>query len=353
MKAVRLRSTPHVAFIALGCVLLLIPGLFLLAIGAGKVTFKEFLDGPVWLGATALFLFLLRREARIAPPNGRLRLSWGLWIPGLWVLPFFWRHRPLQGVRGVQIQTESRGSGEKRSTVCAVRLTVEGGVRGDLLADCMRYLAARRLGERAAGALGLPLSDMFHRNGEETSRPAASLSKSLQQRLREGELDSPEPRRPEGSDLVLREEAGRLQVDRPPLMRFAIPRATLLFFLLIHGVLAFEIGHGGSGTQDGGIALRVIWILFGGISALAILGTLDIATVRWRVELDARRVRFLRRSWVFRRSAGIAVDELEELVVTDVLRLQGDRGSVTFGKDLEPEERAWIRDELLRGLKGP
>lgn len=30
-----------------------------------------------------------------------------------------------------------------------------------------------------------------------------------------------------------------------------------------------------------------------------------------------------------------------------------DRGRVTFGKDLEPEERAWIRDELPRGLKIP
>lgn len=349
MRRLRFRNVPPVGLFVLAGAIGLFPALYLFLFLTHSAPNDRFHTGPVWVLACTVPLYLLRREAVLDVGRRRVGLRWGLWIPGFPVLPVFWRRYSLDGVSAVHLKTESRSSGKNHRVVFAVRLDGPGT---PLLADRSSALAARRLAERAARGLGVPLTDTTQ-GGQPVTRPAESLSKSLGQRVRDGEVASPDPRRPEWSDLVVRTEDGALRIERPPVRRFgSVVIPTYLFYGLINLVIGVEFALGGPAHPQARIAVQVIWGVFGALSLVALVMSVEEATVQWRVELTSDRVRIHRKSWIVRGSRQMSLADLEEIHVDKGVRLISDDARIDIGADLDREEQEWLRAAVLRHLSG-
>jgi hypothetical protein len=344
VKPLRLRVGPPVPAAAIAVVVSFVPALYLCAVASGHATFRSFMDGPAWIVVATIPLWLFRRQVNV--DGQRLRIRWGIWIPFLFLVPIFWRRFPIDGAAGVDLRKEVRGSHDKaQSTYYVTRIA------GHLVAERVTYWPARRDAERVAEALGLPMSDSVD-NGAPVTRPATSLSKSLRKRLLDGEVASPDPRRPEWSDLVRREEKGVLAIERPAVRSFSVLYPTAAFYVLLNAVVWLEYTMGGPASKANTIAFFVIAPILGIAGVCAILLAIEEATVQWTVELTDDVVRLRKSSWIVRSSKVLKLAELEEMKVEEGIRLRSDRRQFEFAKDLDPEERQWVGHELLRRMRG-
>lgn len=347
MKTFRLRTGPPMPAVAVAVLLSLVPALYLAIVVSGKEAFSSFLEGPVWVILATVPLWLLRRESVVDRASQRLRVGWGFWIPGLVVVPLFWRRHSIQGSTSVGLRREIRGSKKSRDEFYVTRLLPGEAI----VTERLDYRSARRDAERTAEALDLPMADSVD-HADPVIRPAKSLSKSLRQRLRDGELPSPEPRRPGWSDLDRRDQGGVLTIERPAVRIFTTVLSVTLFHAVVNGILWVEHSLGGPAGSETSIAFYAIASILGLMSTAAFLMTLEEATVRWKVELSDERLRLHRRSWVLRSRREMRLSDLEEMAVEQCIRLRSDRRQIAFAEDLDPEEREWVGHELLRRMRG-
>ena len=331
--------------VALAVFVSFFPAIYLLMVVFDKPTFESFIEGPFWAIVATTPLWLFRRQAVVDAASRRLRVRWGIWIPFLFVLPVFWRRYSLEGLSMVLLEKVVRGGDKGKTTYYVTR------AGGRVVTERLRYRPARRDAERVAEALNLPMSDMVD-NATPVTRPAQSVSKSLRKRLLDGEVASPEPRRPEWSDLLRRDRDGIFAIDRPAVRSFNTVYPTVAFYALLNGVAWTEYTLGGPASKDTSIAFFVIAPILGIVGVWATLWTVYDATVQWSVELTDDTLRLRKRSWIARSSKSMSLSELEELTIEDRIRLRSDRGQIEFAADLDPEEREWVGHELLRRMRG-
>jgi hypothetical protein len=346
MKVLRLRTGPSIVAVAFAVFVSFFPAIYLLMVIFGKPTFKSFIEGPFWAMVATTPLWLSRRVAVVDPGSRRLRVRWGIWIPFLFVLPLFWRRYSLEGSSIVLLEKVVRGGDKGKTTYYVTR------TGGRIVTERLGYRPARRDAERVAEALNLPMSDMVD-NATPVTRPAQSVSKSLRKRLLDGEVASPEPRRPEWSDLLRRDRDGIFAIDRPAVRSFSAVYPTSAFYALLNGVVWYEYTLGGPASKENTIFFFIVAPILGIVGVWATLWTIHDATVQWSVELTGETLRVRKRSWIARSSRAMKLSELEELIIEPSIRVRSDRGKIEFAGDLDKEEREWVGHELLRRLRGP
>lgn len=201
----------------------------------------------------------------------------------------------------------------------------------------LSYEEARRIGERLAEFVWLPLDD---ETSEETvRREPESLQESLRDRARrEGKVQAP-PEAPSHLRSTIRTSEGALTIEIPP-QPFG-PRLLIPLFIAL-------------------FMLTTVVLPLGGFSRILLLGALAYAALRvygserhWTfVNANREELQLEFKEPLRRRRVRIPADEIEELTLyrsanplePGGILVRSDRETATFGGHLSEQEQEYLRD---------